>query len=243
MDGEDRKQKLRERIWDRLRDEGVDRFPGVRGRIPNFVGAEDAARRLDHLDAWRAARHLKCNPDSPQLPVRKAALRAGKTVFMAVPKLREPRPFLALDPDALDVPAHKAASIKGASRHGRPVGIPEMPSIDLVIAGAVAVTRDGARLGKGGGYSDLEFALAEEAGLITEETVVITTVHPLQIVDNGAIPMTRHDVPLDYIVTPDEVLPTERRHPRPSGILWDELPDDRIRAIPVLEELKGGRTQ
>lgn len=232
------KQQLRERIWARLQEEGVARFPGARGRIPNFVGAEQAARRLEGLDPWEAARHLKCNPDSPQLPVRKAALRAGKVVYMAVPRLREVEPFLALVPEVLRVPPHKAASIKGASRYGRPVAIDDMPGIDLVVAGSVAVDRHGARLGKGGGYSDLEFALARGAGLITDKTVVLTTVHSLQVLENGLIPMTPHDVPLDYIVTPEEIVQVDRHHERPRGILWHELEREKIESIPVLQELR-----
>jgi 5-formyltetrahydrofolate cyclo-ligase len=42
----------------------------------------------------------------------------------------------------------------------------------------VAVNRQGARVGKGGGFSDLEFALLVEAGLVGTDTVVATTVHP-----------------------------------------------------------------
>jgi 5-formyltetrahydrofolate cyclo-ligase len=42
----------------------------------------------------------------------------------------------------------------------------------------VAVNRQGARVGKGGGFSDLEFALLVEVGLIGKHTVLATTVHP-----------------------------------------------------------------
>ncbi len=238
MNVRESKQRLRTTIWRRLQDERIARFPGAEGRIPNFVGAEAAADRLAGLHAWKAARHIKSNPDAPQMPARKNALAAGITVFMAVPRLREALPFIALEPDRLDVSPHKAASIKGASRYGRPVAIEGMPEIDLVIAGSVAVARDGARLGKGAGYSDLEFALACQTGLITERTVVVTTVHPLQIVPDGAIPMTRHDVPLDFIVTPDEIIPARRTHARPPGILWDEFDDETLRAIPILGKLR-----
>jgi 5-formyltetrahydrofolate cyclo-ligase len=237
------KQELRETSWRRLQQERVARFPGAEGRIPNFVGAEAAADLLAQLEVWRDAGSIKCNPDSPQMAARKNALAAGITVFMAVPRLREPLPFIALDPDRLDVSPHKAASIKGASRYGRSVGIDDMPEVDLVLAGSVAVSRDGARLGKGGGYSDLEFALARQAGLIGERTVVVSTVHPLQVVPDGSIPMTRHDVPLDLIVTPDEIIPTARAYERPPGILWDELDEDKLRAIPVLQRLRVARSR
>ena len=41
-----------------------------------------------------------------------------------------------------------------------------MPTLDLVVCGSVAVNADGARVGKGAGYSDLELALLTEAGLV-----------------------------------------------------------------------------
>jgi 5-formyltetrahydrofolate cyclo-ligase len=74
---------------------------------------------LSALEAWRSARVLKMNPDSPQLALRALAIEAGKLVFMAVPKLGAELPFTALEPARLlGVPALVAASIEGAARHG-----------------------------------------------------------------------------------------------------------------------------
>ena len=83
------KQDIREHVWQTLEESPARRFPGTRGRIPNFVGAERAADRLCELDVWKRANVLKCNPDSPQRPVRLRALKDGKIVYMAVPRLRE----------------------------------------------------------------------------------------------------------------------------------------------------------
>jgi 5-formyltetrahydrofolate cyclo-ligase len=47
----------------------------------------------------------------------------------------------------------------------------------------VAVNRQGARVGKGGGFSDLEVAFLVEAGVIRPDTVLATAVHALQVVD------------------------------------------------------------
>lgn len=222
--------------WAELRRAGAARFPGVEGRIPNFIGAEEAARRLGEAEEWRRAGVIKCNPDSPQLPVRKLALEQGKTVYMAVPKLADAKPFWKLDPDELDVKPHEAASIKGASRHGHPIGLDEMDRIDLVICGSVAVERGGARLGKGGGYSDLEYAIATEVGLIDGDTLIATSVHPSQIVDDESIPLTDHDFPLDMIVTPEGVIRTNTKIARPRGIINEHLDDSKRRAIPVLQQ-------
>jgi 5-formyltetrahydrofolate cyclo-ligase len=218
-----------------LCDAGVARFPGARGRIPNFTGAEAAARRLGGTPEWERAGVLKANPDLPQLPVRAAALSQGKVVYVAVPRLAADLPFLSLDPDRLTVPARKAASIRGAASQGVPAGLDAMAPIDLIVCGSVAVNGQGVRIGKGGGYSDLEFALAREAGVIGDWTTVATTVHALQVLDED-LPETPHDFRLDIIVTPEEVIRVAppRGLQGPPGILWDELDNTKIAAIPEL---------
>jgi 5-formyltetrahydrofolate cyclo-ligase len=217
----------------------VARFPGARGRIPNFTGAERAAARLEGEDAWGRTSALKANPDLPQLPVRAAALAAGKLVVMAVPRLRTAEPFLLLDPELLEVAPRRAASITGADRHGRPLGVGAVPPLDLVVCGSVCVNRDGVRVGKGGGYSDLEMALGIETGWIDRHTTIATTVHPLQVVD-ADLPETDHDFRVDLIVTPDEVIRCPRA-PRPPGVLWHHLDDAKIEAVPALSERRRSR--
>jgi 5-formyltetrahydrofolate cyclo-ligase len=228
-------------VWAALRRAGAARFPGVEGRIPNFIGAEAAAKRLAGTTAWRSAQVVKANPDSPQWPVRIRALEEGKMVYMAVPRLTDDRPFWRLDPRRLHVPARQACSIKGATRHGQPVTLDEMERIDLVVCGSVAVDRAGARMGKGGGFSDLEFGLASEAGLIGNWTVTATTVHPVQLVEEGRILMTAHDFPVDLVVTSEEVIEAVGTHPRPKGINWEDLGAEKMAAIPVLHQLGRGR--
>jgi 5-formyltetrahydrofolate cyclo-ligase len=231
------KQDYRERVWALLEREGASRFPGPRGRIPNFVGAEAAADRLAALDAWRSAAVVKANPDSPQLPVRARALADGKLLFMAVPRLVDRRPFIRVDPSRLTVKPRVAASIRGASRAGRPVALARMRHIDLVVCGTVAVNLKGARIGKGGGFSDLEFGLLTEAGLIDDRTVIATTVHPLQILDDD-LPETEHDFRVDVIATPDEVMHPRSRKRRPPGVIWSHLDEEKIASIPVLAAIR-----
>jgi len=228
------KPEIRERIWALLTARRVARFPlPLHDRIPNFAGAEVAARRLTELPEWQAARRIKCNPDAPQRAVRLAALREGKTVLMAVPRLRTERCFLRLDPRTLGGKLAQAATIKGATVLGVPVAPNAIGRIDLIVAGSVAVHPTGARLGKGGGYSDLEFALARALRLVDDDTPVVTTVHEMQVLDE-AIPMTEHDVPLDLIVTPERVIRTRRRRPKPAGIFWEELSKEQLAAMPAL---------
>jgi 5-formyltetrahydrofolate cyclo-ligase len=236
------KQSLRDRIWDSLEETGEARFPfPPHGRIPNFADAADAADRLAATEAWQAAETIKANPDAPQLPVRRAAMRAGKTVYMAVPRLREEDCFLELDPAAVADIDH-ATTVGGSSEVGVPVGPDAMPAIDLIVSGSVAVTEQGDRIGKGEGYSDLEFAVLREFGLVGDETPVATTVHELQVVDDEWEP-SAYDVPLELVVTPQRLVETGAGEPgsgreKPTGIDWSALSEERIGEIPVLARLR-----
>ncbi len=231
------KEQVRKEVWKAMEREGVSRFPGAEGRIPNFAGAKLAAQKLAAHRLWKRARVVKANPDSPQTHARRAALEDGKTLIMAVPRLRDQHPFRVLEPKRLSKAAIKeAATIKGALRHGRVVALDEMPEVDLVLCGAVAVNLSGARIGKGGGFSDLEYGILIDAGKIDDHTTVATTVHPIQIVREH-LQSTAHDLPVDVIATPRAVIDVERTHERPRGILWDHLQPPQIREIPILERM------
>ena len=180
---------------------------------------------------------IKVNPDSPQTHARRIAMEEGKTIVIAVPRLRDVHPFRLLDPRRLnEKQKREAATIKGALRHGKVVADDELPPIDFVLTGSVAVNLSGARVGKGGGYSDLEYGLLIEAGKIDDHTTVATTVHPIQILREH-LPVTDHDLPVDLVATPRAVIEVERQYPRPRGILWNHLQPPQIREIPILERM------
>lgn len=225
------KQAIRTQMWDLLeRERAVER--GVHGYIPAFAGTDAAADRLADLPIWHAARVIKAVPDRAQQPVRERALRDGKLLYMAVPMLADDLPFCVLDPASLTVPPAEAASRETAARIAPKIALDQMRPIDMVVCGSVAVNRQGARLGKGAGYSDIEVALLQEAGLIGPSTVIVTTVHPLQVI-GAALPETGHDFSVDLIVTPDEVIECGPSR-RPSGLYWEHLTEDKIASIPVL---------
>ena len=225
------KRAVRRRVWDLLVQERVVKR-GVHGYVPVFTGAEAAADRLAGLPEWRAARVVKSVPDRAQQPVRERALRDGKLLYVAVPRLAADLPFFVLDPASLTAGPAEAASREHAALHARKVAVEDMRRVDMVICGSVAVNRRGTRLGKGAGYSDIEVALLQEAGRIGPSTVIVTTVHPLQVIDEP-MPETEHDFSVDLIVTPDEVIECEPQR-RPSGLYWTNLTAARIAAIPVL---------
>jgi 5-formyltetrahydrofolate cyclo-ligase len=217
--------------------DGVSRFPGAQGRIPNFADAKSAAERLARHASWKKAKTIKANPDAPQTHARRLALEQDKTLIMAVPRLRADHPFRLLDPAKLTKKElREAATIKGALRYGKVLDLEQVPKLDLVLCGSVAVNMKGARIGKGGGFSDLEYAMLAETGKVSDKTVIATTVHPIQILTEN-LPTTNHDIPVDLIATPRAVIEIERAFERPRGVLWDHLQPPQIHEIPVLERM------
>jgi len=197
------KEDVRMRIWRLMEAKGIAAFPKpIFHRIPNFIGAEKAAQKLRELSEYKAAKVVFCTPDSPQRPVREIALKDDKIVVMATPRLKNG--FLLLDPKT--IPKNRifeASIIHGAFKHGRSIELSKV-KIDLFIAGSVAVSLDGGRLGKGKGYSDQEYAILENAGSLSSKTIVVTTVHDVQIVEK--IPKDKWDAPVDVVVTPSKII-------------------------------------
>lgn len=204
------KEMIRMRIWKLMEERGVAMFPKpIVGRIPNFIGADKAAELLRTLPEYQKAKTIACNPDSPQKPVREAALNDGKKVVMATPRMR--KGFILLDP--VTIPknhSNAAATIRGAFRYGHPAD-PSQVKVNLFIAGSVAVSLDGNRLGKGTGYSDQEYEILKAKEAITANTIVVTTVHDLQVVKS--LPKERWDVPVNVIITPTKVHRTAHSKP------------------------------
>jgi 5-formyltetrahydrofolate cyclo-ligase len=227
------KQAVRERVWMDLEHAGVV-DPGVRGYIPTFAGAQEAATRLASLPVWQQAQVLKVVPDRAQLPVRVLALEQGKLVYMAAPRLATPQPFYVLDPQALTAPAVQAAEPEVAASSAPKVGTADMRPVDLIVVGSVAVNAHGARLGKGAGYSDIEMALLTEAGLLTDRTIIATTVHEIQVL-NEAIPEAAHDFRVDLIATPERLIWCDE--PRRPRVDWGFLRPEQVAAIPALQRL------
>jgi 5-formyltetrahydrofolate cyclo-ligase len=232
------KQQWRQRIWQMLAEKGISPYPFQ--RIPPFSGQNKAAERLRRLSFYKQARCIMVPPDEAQKQVRFNALMDGKRLIMATPGLHDG--FYLLDPKRL--PRRfwtRAIQTYGVKDFGLrlPTDKKAIGRIDLLVTGAVAVTKTGARLGKGAGFFDLEYVILRELGCIDENTPVIALVHAFQIVED--LPMDKKDVSIDYIVTPEEIIKTEPLWPKPSRIVWEELTPKQLRRMrPLWELMKKG---
>jgi 5-formyltetrahydrofolate cyclo-ligase len=228
------KPAARKAVWDALEEEKAARFPfPPHGRIPNFEGAREAAERMIEAPVFAKAKRIKANPDAPQAPLRALALERGIEVYMPTPRLRGG--FKRLRPKA--VPKDKikeAVSLSHCDEWADAVALADLPAMDVIVAGSVAVTRRGDRCGKGEGYSDLEFAILRELG--HPPCPVVSTVHPLQFVE--FFPVYETDIPLSWIATPEELIAVENPGQPPRGIEWDRVTDEQLEEMPVLRELK-----
>jgi len=237
------KWTIRKRIWDKLEAEDIARPPRpVHHRIPNFDGAERAADRLAGLPEFQKAGCVKVNPDTPQKAVRHLVLAEGKTLLTPQPRLRTGF-FSTLRADALppQVTIADVTVSKGVAQHGTPVTLRDDYAVDLVVVGSTAVCpRTGARVGKGEGFAELEWGiLSLQGNLDAASCLVVTTVHDEQVVED--MPegrLTKHDVPVDIIVTPTRTIRVPDRVPKPAGVYWDLLSPQKLAQIKVLRDLK-----
>ncbi|KAG8035367.1 hypothetical protein G9C98_006813 [Cotesia typhae] len=208
------KHGYRKKVWNYMMDNDLVNFPSiVYHRIPNFKGAEEAAKRLSELEEFKKARVLKVNPDKPQEPVRLLALETGKEILVPIPRLKSGLFFhvVPVTPDGAAAPTQQTlkamATRFGIETHGKSVSIDADIKVDLVVLGSVCVSREGYRIGKGEGFSDLEFAIMMRMKAVNDDTVVVTTVHDYQLIDKFEDGLfERHDVPVDIIVTPTQTI-------------------------------------
>jgi len=193
-----KKQLLREKIWSEMERLRIAAFPlPCRGRIPNFRGAEAAAEKLRQLIEWKDAKVVFVNPDSPQRKVRENALKDGKTLIMASPRLK--KGFVLINPAEVKGKERFASTIKGALKLG--VQVQDFPKPDMVVEGSVAVDVYGHRLGKGHGYSDLEIQILKR---MFGKALAATTIHDIQVAEE--VPFEKKDEKVSIIVTPKKVV-------------------------------------
>lgn len=228
------KESIRKAVWQRLYHEGISIDPF--NRIPPFKGQNKAAERLRRLQIYKKAKRIMVPPDEAQKQVRINILADNKILIMATPGLRDG--FYELNPRNIPIDKWaKAVTTYGVTRWGKRLftSYKDIGQIDLLITGAVAVAKDGVRIGKGAGFFDLEYAILRTIDSINEKTPIIALVNDTQIFDN--LPRKEKDVAVDFIVTPTQVIDTKTSIPRPKGIDWLHLDSKAIKRMRPLKEL------
>ncbi|MED5579396.1 MAG: 5-formyltetrahydrofolate cyclo-ligase [Nitrospinota bacterium] len=228
------KNEARNAVWDTLQNEKVASFPfPPKGRIPNFKGSSEAAKRLLEISPWKEAKFIKINPDSPQRLVRELCLKMGKILIVPTPRLKGG--FQKINP--LRIPKNKfkeAATVSKGNFWSEEISLKKIPSVDAIVTGSVAVTKTGKRLGKGEGYSDLELAILIELG--HPMVPIGTTIHPYQILED--FPSDSHDLSLSTIISPDATIQIENPSKNKIKIEWKKIDTKKLSEMPILRELQ-----
>lgn len=170
-------------VWDHLEKNNLANFPRpVYNRIPNIVGADAAASKLQELPEYKDVQCVEVNPDKAQEIVRRVILEDKKKLYVPVPRLKDGfLKHIAVPESSPKSVIVKAVNRKGLEFKGTIINVTDKVQIDMLIIGSVAVSKNGYRIGKGKGYADLEYAILLEMGAITENTLIITTVHDCQV--------------------------------------------------------------
>ncbi|XP_026470391.1 methenyltetrahydrofolate synthase domain-containing protein-like [Ctenocephalides felis] len=124
-------------------------------------GAFEAAQRVSELDVFKQAKTVLVNPDKTLECVRILALEQGKQLVVPVPRLQSGL-LTKIDMPETNSKYHVRRAITRRGLNEAPtVDLNSGINIDLLIIGSVAVSRNGLRIGKGRGYTDLEFAIVQ----------------------------------------------------------------------------------
>lgn len=241
------KQDYRVKVWDHLKRNRLGTYPyPLFGRIPNYNGANEAAARLLDLDEFKAAKSVEVNPDKALERCRILTLEQGKELYVPLPKLKDGLLKKLSTTENNENQLKRIVSRWGIEHTGLPIGLSDEQAvhIDMFVLGSVAVSRKGHRIGKGRGYADLEYAILKEMKAIDDSTTIVTVVHDSQVFDEIQPELFgKHDIPVDYILTPTEVIKVDEKLPRSEGIFWNLLSERSLKAMDILGKLHEKHTR
>lgn len=237
---DDSKSTIRSKIWEHFE---ANKLSGtswpVHKRIPNFKESKDAADKLRELEIFKSANVVKIDPDKPLQHARYHALEDGKTCLVPVPRLSSY--FMNKIQPSDDSKINWSCSSKGGLlKHSNPIELDKEEKVDLIVVGAVAVSPKGWRIGKGMGFSDLEYAMMSILGFVNDDVKIVALVHDCQVIEDLSENIFgQHDVPVDLIVTPTRVIECQGTNkPRPSQVYWSLLTKSQLASIPALRKLR-----
>jgi 5-formyltetrahydrofolate cyclo-ligase len=235
-------QRYRDQVWETLNRVGKpdSRFHwDFSAFIADFDGNDRATLRVLELDAWITSDRVFITPDNSTELLRRAAIRAGKTILVTTYGIR--RGFLQLDPASVpDDEVSYAATLDGLDRYATPVTLGDLrgtPPLKLLVTGGSAISINGIRFGKGHGYFDLEWAMLSEIGLTSSESTIVDIVHDDQVIEEE-LTGEPHDVAVDWIITPDRAIPVPDLVRSPGRVFWEMLPGTEHESLPPIIELR-----
>ncbi|CAF1234552.1 unnamed protein product [Rotaria magnacalcarata] len=237
------KARARTLVWDIMEIKNEILYPHpVHGRIPNFRNNPNCSTNLAQLEEFQRARVIEICPSLAQEHLRLFSLYQGKVVLTPAPSIDDAICY-KLDPTFLrNHDLARAATKSGAAALGTIINLTAIGNLHVdifVVASVIVNPISGARLGKGKGYGDIEYAMMHQLGACNDRTLVVTTVHESQLLnDLPASVMTEHDLPVNVIITPKRIIYTNNTFTRPHAINWNDIDTETMLNLPVLKEFK-----
>ncbi|XP_003246078.1 uncharacterized protein LOC100160598 isoform X2 [Acyrthosiphon pisum] len=244
------KKDIRQKVWEFMEENSLVIFPKpCFNRIPNFKGCNNVSLLLEKLEEFKKAKTVQVTPDKAQETARFLTLNWGKRLLVPLLRLKEgllqnvSLPFA--EPSAKML--RSASTQKGLRKWGNKLITLDQNNdvhIDMIILGSVAVDKKGRRIGIGNGFCDLEFVILSSMNMVTDNTVVVTIVHDVQVFDTLPTDIFKpYDVPVDIIITSNEIIRVENRLDRPKDVFWNYISKRRLLEMPPLQLLRTKQEQ
>ena len=199
------------------------------------------AEMVRRLESYRQSATVFVTPAAHLTQIRINALLDGKNLLMPSPGLKDG--FFILPP--LAVPFQSlgfAVTHRGLPKFGQRLpaeAAAEYPP-GIILTGAVAVDRQGGRLGDGRGLVDLSCALLAELGPGLGDPPLYAVIAAEQLITT-ILPRDPWDVPLTGAITPVEIVHFPAAPTPAARIFWDKLTLKQIKKISPLWQLYNHR--
>ncbi len=208
------KDELRKWLWKYLSDYHLTMVPRpCFARIPSFKATHVATAKLVDQPQWQAADTVVISPDDATTDARKEAIRAGKRLFVPLPKTDTAILLEQIDPKQ----ATPAALMKEAERFGKVVPLAEVKGAPLFVTSALSVDRFGNWLGQGEVFGELNPTLTHTDGVLAD-AFRIALVDDMQIFEDFEYLMEPTAAKLDLTITKTKVVTPEVRPPAPPAV-------------------------
>ncbi|XP_057664904.1 methenyltetrahydrofolate synthase domain-containing protein [Diorhabda carinulata] len=232
---EETKLTIRKKVWECFSNHRLITFPKPHGRIPNFIGIEDTTMNLTKLPEFIGAKSVAVFIDKALTSARELVLENSKDLYVPFPRFQRCLMKKIVVNESDDF---KTLVSRGDIHRGENVGISDGVTVDMLIVGSVAVSKEGYRIGRGRGFEDLEYGLFKEYKAVNDDTVIVTIVHDLQVFDSLPRDLfEKYDTPVDVIITPTRTIIVENKLPKPTGIFWNELNVGQVKSRKLLQIL------
>jgi 5-formyltetrahydrofolate cyclo-ligase len=213
----------------------------LRQRLPPNLpsparGGGKMAEQLRRQDLYQQTRCVFATPAALLHQIRINCLLDNKFLVMPTPGLKDG--FYCITPHT--VPFRQlgtAMTETGLRRFGRRLEQGENSVIDLLLTGALAVDRNGGRLGSGTGYFDLSCAILSSYGWLAENHHILAVVDRTRRVTEP-LPLEPWDVTMAGVVTAEDCYLFADQGRREYPIFWQQLSAGRIKKITPLWQLR-----